>query len=143
MSTVSFNLGDIYSDDDLKAIARREVEDYFRENRERLIGNAVYRAVGAAVDSIIEDDPALQAEIGVKTAEVVGNLSSYNVFKPGDRWEWGPSTGWKLLEAAVADRADAIGARVDELIAEQGYESIRSLVVDAVGTLLSERRGSE
>lgn len=101
-----------------------------------MIDNGVHYAVREQVNQIIAESEQLQETIRENTRKVIEELSAFNVFRKVDRWErslgHSDSIGQGILDTEVRERQGLIGAKVNDLIEELGYDSVRDLIVSSV-----------
>lgn len=124
-----------YISDDRKAeiaeeVFRQELLSYLGTSRdvERVLGNLSYTVVEKIINAKLLEigEKTMMEIIEPKVIEIINGLTSYSVFKKRDTYLREPiSVGQELLDKAVADNAELIQSRVQELISQVDLDEIR------------------
>lgn len=133
--TVTFNVADYLSEDEMKNIAAQEFRAVCKnsssQNFERIISNAAYYLVGDLVDQHF--DGKLIEVLKINTIKVVEGLSSHTVFSPPSAWDRAASKGFEHLQSLLDEQKPLIAERLKAVIENYNSEDLREMVERQVG----------
>ena len=125
---------------DLKEIAREQMSVLVathlkdEESVKRIILNTAYELIYKMVDDVL--DSKLEELLRDKVAELVGSMTTYNIFNKPDAWSRETNTAYDILRKAVLDNEKRIQEIVNDNIDGQALavmkEDIREIVRDKV-----------
>lgn len=125
---------------DLKEIAREQMSVLVathlkdEESVKRIISNTAYELIYKMVDDVL--DSKLEELLRDKVAELVGSMTTYNIFNKPDAWSRETNTAYDILRKAVLDNEKRIQEIVNNNIDGQALavmkEDIREIVRDKV-----------
>jgi hypothetical protein len=133
--TVTFNVSDYLSEDEMKNIAAQEFRaacaNSSSKNFERIISNSAYDLVGELVDQHF--DGKLVEVLKANTIKVIEGLSSHTVFSPPSAWDRAASKGFEHLQSLLDENKPMIEHRLRSIIANYNSEELREMVERQVG----------
>ena len=97
---------------------------YMKEDE--FLANVGYEVIFKAVDEMLGEDSRKIIEEKVK--ELIGNFSSFEVFRSSDYGK--PSKGYLMIEEAAESNRELINKRVKSLITEMSDESFKYKIED-------------
>lgn len=140
-NTITVNISDYLSDDDMRQIAIEQFRAVAAQKAckdfERILDNAAYELVRREVDSVF--DGGMAETVKAKAIEVIGNLSTFTVFKKPDVWDRGSSKAWDHLQAAMDGAQPAISDRVQEIVSSLDRDYLYDLICEKVGVAIMDK----
>lgn len=116
----------------LRTIISNQIKD--EESVKRIISNTAYELIYKMVDDVL--DSKLEELLRDKVAELVGSMTTYNIFNKPDAWSRETNTAYDILRKAVLDNEKRIQEIVNDNIDGQALavmkEDIREIVRDKV-----------
>lgn len=120
MSTHSFEIdvNEVLTEDlkveIIKDEYRRAMRQVIQVDKERILNNAAYTVVQKLVDDIFDED--LNTILKEKVTQIIGDLSTFNVFRGKNAWDCDESKGWVYLQESIESQKENIHSRVQDIV---------------------------
>ena len=134
-STITVNVEDYLSDDEMKDICRdvfaNSVAKYFNTENDlkRIIGNIGYETACDILDKQVSN---FSDQIIEQTKKACADISNYTVFRSANGWGDKDSIGKVILEQATKDNKDIIIKKVQEIFNAIDNDSLRYEISDII-----------
>lgn len=146
-TTITVNVSDYLSTEEIKDICREEVKISVREqlkkeeDLQRFLTNSSYRFVWAAIEEKCPDN--MLDLITAKISQIVNELAPYSVFRKKDAWDRDESKGWTLLQQALTESEPLIKKRVVELISMIDMYTIQDVINEQIQNVIDNLNKTE
>lgn len=131
------------SEDEKKEIATRvfekSVAKYTEKDIDRCLSNFGYDIVVKAINKNIDDD--CEKLIIENTKKVLGDVSSYVVFKKPDAWDRDSSKAYDLLQKCTEENKDILDKKVKEIFSEISLDLIRREISSVIRNVVMDAFG--
>lgn len=139
------NIKDYLSPDEIKDICKDALYQKIREdmrglNINDIIANISYAEVGAMVDARIGENDFCKTEIAKKVQRIIGDLSTFTVFRKADAWEQKNSIAYDIMEEECVASRPLIKQRIEQIINEYNFPQLeRSEIMYTIADVLTDR----
>lgn len=129
------------SHDDMRTIAIEEFRAVARqkskEDFQRILDNAAFELVRREVDELF--DGGMAETVKSRAYQVIGEMTTFTVFKKKDAWGTEESRAYVHLQSAMDDAKPLIAERVNEIIRGMSNGALHDLIQQQIAVAIIEK----
>ena len=137
---INVNINDYLSNDEIKEVIKGELREIIRRRSsndiERIITNSAYDVVWSAVDEAFDGESL--SILKDKVIGVIGEMSSFTVFRKPDAWNRAENTPYSELMKVVKSNSHLLENAVVDQMKTLSKTQISKIVADVMKEKLSK-----